>query len=85
MKEYKDRETTMREVVLVACDRCGATEPVKSFDGVDVASFKHTFGFLSKKDGSKVEFDLCEKCLDEILDKEKIDYRLEGPSGFGGG
>ncbi len=81
MQEMKEVQKTVEELDTIVCDRCGAKEKMQDLSGTYVASFRHTFGYLSTKDESRIDFDLCEKCLDEVLTKENINYRLIGPGG----
>jgi len=74
MRVVEIHQQPSEEVVEIVCDRCGAKENTKDMTGTDVASFQHTFGYLSKRDTDKINFDLCENCLIEILDKSGVKY-----------
>ncbi len=78
MKKYIKKEIITTVVELVQCDKCNAVEKYHDFDGSDVASFKYQFGYLSKegRDQSTIEFDLCDECLIDLLDKANIRYRI---------
>jgi NMD protein affecting ribosome stability and mRNA decay len=72
---YEETQKTEYIPVQITCDRCKAVledyeQPVK---------IRHSFGYGTEYDQSRVEFELCEKCLIEILKKEQIDYHTYDP------
>ena len=73
----KDKQRTVSETIGLKCDRCNSVETFYELGDVDIASFKHSFGWLSQRDGDEVSFELCEKCLMDILESQKIDYRIK--------
>lgn len=46
------------------CNMCG-----KEFEDYDDFSLYHMFGYGSKRDGSKITLDLCNNCLDKLVDE----------------
>ncbi len=80
MRKYKDETITRRLLTKLVCDRCGVEEDIASLATAYVAEFTHSYGYGSKYDQYKLEFDLCEKCLDETLQEMKINFR-RGPHG----
>ena len=73
----KDKRRTVSETIGLKCDRCNKVETFYELGDVDIASFKHSFGWLSQRDGDEVSFELCEKCLMDILESQKINYRIK--------
>jgi hypothetical protein len=67
MINYKEVNTTRREITSITCDVCGKTYD----DDLSLQEFKHiggTGGYNSYfGDGLHYECELCEKCLIEIL------------------
>lgn len=60
---------------VIYCNICG-----KKFDIYDESSeaFINTeMGYGSKYDGEQVDFDICNKCMDELIDKCKISPIVE--------
>lgn len=53
----------------VTCNKCGRQMKVENGilkEGCFSADF--VFGYFSERDGLKQQFDLCEKCYDEVTD-----------------
>jgi len=74
MKVIEEKTHITEEVIELVCDRCGAKEKRYDMSGTNVASFRHTFGFLSKRDNDEISFELCEKCLMEMLKTFEVNY-----------
>ena len=69
MKIYSDTQITKRHVTKVICDRCWIehtdTFEIEEFLYLDfIGGYGSIFG-----DGSKVECDLCQNCVKELLGK----------------
>jgi hypothetical protein len=77
MKIFKENTKVVEELVGIKCDRCGSSFEELSTSGPDIASFSHTFGYTSRRDGDKITFDLCEECLMRILDGTNVQYQYE--------
>ena len=61
-------------VVGMVCNSCGKMI-LQSENGLmmeEMASFSHTWGYFSQKDGLKQEFELCESCFDRIAESFQI-------------
>ncbi len=64
MREY----TKTKEISALRCNKCG--KELKVENGVikeGCFSANPSFGYFSKKDGERHEFDLCETCYDEAI------------------
>ena len=60
---------------VIYCNICG-----KKFDVYDESSgacISTEIGYGSKYDGELVDFDICNECMDELIDKCKISPLLE--------
>ena len=71
MRFYKDKEKKVLEKVL--CNCCGRELTVKEScltEGVMYVC--KDWGFFSKKDLVRHEFDVCEQCYDEMISKFQI-------------
>ena len=71
MRFYKDKEKKVLEKVL--CNCCGRELSVKGgcvTEGVMYVC--KDWGFFSKKDLVRHEFDVCEQCYDEMISKFQI-------------
>lgn len=63
MRRYKEEQD--RKLISVICNRCGKELKVENGylkEGCFQADC--TFGYFSRKDGSRQQFDLCEDCFD---------------------
>lgn len=81
MIEYEDETITRKVATKQICDRCGLELIDRYGGGVGVGQFdiieiRHEFGYGSPKDGSYIEFDLCETCLDETIKTMNIKTRI---------
>ena len=63
MKVYGKTTSTERKVQKIFCNQCG--RPMKIENGI--VSAEVSFGYFSKKDGIRQEFDLCEECYDRMI------------------
>ncbi|WP_251552389.1 hypothetical protein [Neobacillus muris] len=85
MREYELVEKKVREYELksVTCNKCGKTKKItsedyqKEWEAAEFQSFSCSFGYGSKFDMEEWNFDLCEDCLEEIVNSFKIK-----PEGF---
>jgi len=77
------KEEINREIVVsVKCDKCGKEKKFDGMEEFEAQEYFHIFktgGYGSKFPGdcSRIEFDLCEECMKNILKKEKINYRIK--------
>ena len=63
MKVYGKTTSTERKVQKIFCNQCG--RPMKIENGIvreGIFSAEVSFGYFSKKDCIRQEFDLCEEC-----------------------
>jgi len=74
MKTYKKikKKIIEKKIQSITCNGCGKKVEGEYSEMSKIESFSHTFGYGSKRDGDKVEFDLCEKCVDRIFKQFKI-------------
>jgi protein-arginine kinase activator protein McsA len=77
MKVFENKTQIIKELVETKCDRCGSSFEEFNTSGPDIASFEHTFGYTSRRDGDKITFDLCEECLMRILEGTNVQYQYE--------
>ncbi|MDN4493357.1 hypothetical protein [Ureibacillus aquaedulcis] len=76
MRDYKQIEKTEIDYKLssITCNKCGTTHTFKSenqfteWQEETFQSFDFTFGYGSKFDEEHWKFDLCEDCLEELVD-----------------
>jgi ribosomal-protein-alanine N-acetyltransferase len=68
----------MRDNKNIYCNGCGK-EMVVENDIVKegIFSIKYPFGYFSDKDGQIHQFDLCEKCYDQIIKNFQIPCQIE--------
>lgn len=76
MKKYVEKQVIRQVIENIVCNKCGENIK-KEWTGiepifVDHQSFKLLFGWGSKYDGLKMEFDLCDDCMVEIIESFKI-------------
>jgi len=76
MKNFISKQQTIEEVKEIVCDRCSTVMDYQDLSGNYVASFKHNFGYPSKYDNDEISFDLCEKCLFEMLEAAGVNYTI---------
>lgn len=78
----KFEEVTDSVVIEVTCNKCGASSTRKNehdhYFSNEFQTFHTNFGYGSKYDNERWEFDLCDDCLTELLKTF-----MYGPSGFG--
>lgn len=73
-KELKIKKTY--KIKSITCDHCGKEyndlmEIQEFLNYSNIGGYNSIFG-----DGNKIEFDLCQYCLKEILNKENIKYNV---------
>lgn len=86
MREYEVVVKKEKELQLkfVTCNKCGKTKKLygedykKAWEAEEFKSFSCSFGYGSKFDTENWIFDLCEDCLEDIVNTFKIK-----PEGFG--
>ena len=85
MKVYGKTTSTERKVQKIFCNQCG--RPMKIENGIvreGIFSAEVSFGYFSKKDGIRQEFDLCEECYDRMIRQKFFQYLgIGGIAGFG--
>ncbi len=77
MKVYRKTTSTERKVQRIFCNRCGRSMKIEN--GIvreGIFSAEVSFGYFSKKDGIRQEFDLCEECYDRMIRQFKIPFPL---------
>lgn len=63
----------MRQKDRIFCNMCGREiECRKDIPVEEVLSVKKQWGYFSKQDGLMYEFDLCETCCGELINKFRI-------------
>ena len=77
MRETTKETKTVHIATKIICDKCKATEEIGKLNTDYVIEFNHNFGYGSSHDLQTLKFDLCEKCLFDILRKENINYTLK--------
>lgn len=77
MIETEITQKEVREVKAYICDGCRARSERYNIHGPDIANFSYTFGFPSPQDGTRIEFDLCEECLMQILKEAEVEFRTK--------
>lgn len=61
------------KLIKILCNQCG--RPLQLVNGQireGVCTVETSWGYFSEKDGEDHQFDLCEKCYDEWIQKFKI-------------
>ncbi len=75
MRQYEMLEK--REVVKIICNKCGKEIIVRNgMSEEEVLSVNKRWGYFSNKDNELHEFDLCEKCYDQIVSEFLIPVRV---------
>lgn len=77
MRTYIDKVRTLPEPEKIICNRCGREynlqdENIEPWIIDTIIHISYQFGYGSAVDGSSLDFDICEKCLDEITKDFKI-------------
>ena len=75
MRKLEERRE--RKLQRVLCNRCGKDLRVEN--GIlkeGCLSVDYCFGYFSKKDGTKIRFDLCEECYEEITSRFAIPVEI---------
>ena len=71
MRKYKNNKLKW-----IKCDCCGDKVKSKDCESKDFITIKHHFGYGSYYDTMKLDVDLCEECLFDMLNDNDVDYRL---------
>ena len=77
MKKFKKKRVQQEVLVKTTCDRCGKVKKEGDWHTPDLLSFRQSFGYGSDYDQDEISFDLCEKCLFEMLKDSGVKYRLK--------
>ena len=82
MRECKYIDTKKLVESKVSCNRCGLTYDADTHDYEEwqwetIFPFKLHFGYSTKHDLENWEFDLCEKCIEEIVSTFKTQPKVE--------
>lgn len=73
MKKYSEITVKKLKIDRVMCNCCG-----KELDSdADYLSVEKEWGYFSNKDGVRQRFDLCEDCVDRIVESFKISPETE--------
>ena len=72
----------------IICNKCGyemnlEEREYEEFMTDMIHKFRVSYGYASDRDGTICEFDLCEKCLDELYSTFKVPVKIEDWFGFG--
>ena len=76
MQKYTDSEK--RTLEKVVCNRCG--QELKLENGIvqeGVFSGDARWGYFSRRDGERHQFDLCEACYERLLEEFSIPVTIE--------
>ena len=68
----------MRDNKNIFCNGCGKKIVVENdIIKEGIFSIEYPFGYFSNKDGQIHQFDLCENCYDQIVEKFQIPCQVE--------
>lgn len=74
MQKYNDQN----ELVAITCNQCRKELNVENGYCVEgLVAISHTFGYFTKKDGTRHAFDLCEECYDSLVETFKIPVTID--------
>ncbi|MFI3208549.1 MAG: hypothetical protein R3Y40_05385 [Eubacteriales bacterium] len=80
MRQYTTKKTTQvveeKELGKIICNQCGEEIKVDVTKG-EVFQAKYSWGYGSKYDLQRHEFDLCETCYDKLIQGFKIPIDVE--------
>lgn len=89
MREYKEINTKKLVESKLVCNKCGLTyddekseHDYEEWQWETMFPFKIHFGYSTKHDLENWEFDLCEKCIEEIVSTFKIQPKVENYDPF---
>lgn len=79
MKITKKILVEQEEVQEIICNRCGQHFSLGKYGTPDpeILHIEHRWGYFSEKDGQKHQFDLCERCYDEIVKSFRVPVEIE--------
>jgi len=94
MREYTAVKVDKLVEAKVTCNKCGMIYDNETFDpempqGYEewqwdtIHAFKVDFGYGSSHDMERWKFDLCENCIEELVDSFKIKAQKLGTDPFG--
>ncbi|MBR5475082.1 MAG: hypothetical protein IKU83_06715 [Lachnospiraceae bacterium] len=67
MRKERERDTEIRYEE-VRCNRCGKSLALhRGILAEDMVHVDKTWGYGSKQDGVRIQFDLCEDCVQELI------------------
>lgn len=81
MRKYQAGQD--RKLTQVVCNRCG--RKLKVEDGYlkeGCFSAETSFGYFSRKDGTRHSFDLCEDCYDTLTESFQIPVEVKNETEF---
>lgn len=73
MRQYREEVKETREIEKIICNKCG--REIQVLGGVpqeDVLEVTKRWGYFSDKDNQVDQFDLCERCYDELVSSFQI-------------
>ena len=76
MKILKKKYRPKYEVTKILCNNCGHRTDFRILK--EHVSVEVSWGYYSKKDGEKHEFDLCESCYDKMIENFKHKPKVFG-------
>ena len=60
----------------VTCDICQKTFNINTnYQAIPITTLKGTSPYGSKFDGTSIELDICDKCLEKLFNKECISFK----------
>lgn len=82
MFEYEIKEVVEKQKIVKKgyCNKCGKEYPFDNEYGyieADLETWRKSFGYGSKFDGGRLEFELCDGCTEEFLNSFKIPPKWE--------
>jgi hypothetical protein len=72
MKEYQTQTVIRNIEIKRICNRCGLEISSDKDEAENIQSFEISFGYFSNHDTESWHFDLCDKCIEEIVKSFKI-------------
>ena len=68
MRHYRTHKIEIKKLDEIICNCCGKKiSVINEVPQEDIVEVEKHWGYLSKKDGQKDAFDLCEDCYDRIV------------------
>ena len=83
MKIVKEVTKLEKQTIGFVCDRCGTEiNSDKNFHRTDDFQLKYSFGYGTEYDGDRIELDICDYCLVDIVKKEIHNFKFENTEQF---